>query len=197
MYERTRLRFSPAVCQQKLRRLSYRRLVETNMAMRRNDEPVSTHDQQSTFLSTSVDAKLKAAIAVIEQQSSIDVGIELISRWNDLTVADELMKRPYLAWDFVSEMRRSPRADHDVRTHTDRISPETRSRSTQPALARPERPSHAMSACGSSKKELMDWRAHWRSDGRGRLSLMFRLMIRNLSSTHEMLITVVDVINPS
>ena len=67
------------------------------MAMRRNDEPVSTHDQQSTFLETSVDAKLKAAIAVIEQQSSIDVGIELISRWDDLTVADELMKRPYLA----------------------------------------------------------------------------------------------------
>jgi hypothetical protein len=34
---------------------------------------------------------------MVEQQSSIDVGFELIPRWNDLTVADELMKRPYLA----------------------------------------------------------------------------------------------------
>ena len=65
--------------------------------MRRNDESVSAHDQQSTFLETSVDAKLKAAIAMTEQQSNIDVGIELIPRWNDPTVADELMKRPYLA----------------------------------------------------------------------------------------------------
>jgi hypothetical protein len=88
-------------------------------------------------------------------------------------------------------------ACHDVRTHTDRSQEITRDKISFHPAGRPERPSHAMSAFGSSKKELMDWRAHWRSNGRGRLSLMFRLLIRNLSSTHEMPITVVDVINPS